>query len=40
MSEDITLNFGYPGKFLFYLGLNFYYPKSRHLTNSNLKFER
>ena len=40
MSEDIPLNFGYPGKFLFYLGQIFYFQKSKHLTKSNIKFER
>ena len=38
--EDITLNFGYPGKFLLYQGQIFYCQKSRYLTKSNLKFER
>ena len=40
MSEYITLYFGYPGKFLFYLGQIFYCQKSRHLTMSNIKFRQ
>ena len=38
--DQSTLNFGYPGEFLFYLSHVFYCQKSRHLIKSNIKLER